>query len=244
MQQTFQVVLEKFDIGMPTLAAWLPFDPIEVWPNRSKLRVKGSIRAADDGAEAFGFATSLIRSKERGYFLLVTGKMRKAAHLKAGTLAEVVLVPDLDGLAATPPPELAKLFRSERGVRKWYETLNYSLRKYIADQIAEPKSAEARVRRAEQWMERLMLTMEGEEFPPPILQIAFRRQPLARAGWDAQTQNQRRFILLGIFSCQSPEAQAKRVEQAVADAVKAANRTKGAGRHRDPSGLDEEYRDE
>jgi len=244
MQQTFQVALEKFDIGMPTLAAWLPFDPIEVWPNRSKLRVKGSIRAADDGAEAFGFATSLIRSKERGYFLLVTGKMRKAAHLKPGTLAEVVLVPDLDGLAATPPPELAKLFRSERGVRKWYETLNYSLRKYIADQIAEPKSAEARVHRAEQWMERLMLTMEGEEFPPPILQIAFRRQPLARAGWDAQTQNQRRFILLGIFSCQSPEAQAKRVERAVADAVKVANRTKGAGRHRDPSGLDEEYRDE
>ena len=25
MQQTFQVALEKFDIGMPTLAAWLPF---------------------------------------------------------------------------------------------------------------------------------------------------------------------------------------------------------------------------
>jgi uncharacterized protein YdeI (YjbR/CyaY-like superfamily) len=166
--------------------------------------------------------------------------MRKAAHLTLGCLAEIVLEPDLDGRAATPPPELAKLLKSDRSVKKWYETLNYSTRKYIADMIAEPKSAEARVRRAEQWMERLMLTMEGEEFPPPILQVAFRRQPLARTGWDRLTTNQRRLILLGIFSCQSPEAQAKRVERAIEDAMQAARRSTGTARTRNATDEEDE----
>jgi uncharacterized protein YdeI (YjbR/CyaY-like superfamily) len=70
----------------------------------------------------------------------------------------------------------------------------------------------------------MMLTMEGEEWPPPILQAAFRRQPQARAGWDAMTANQRRAMLLSIFTCQSPEAQAKRVERVLDDAMKVANR--------------------
>jgi len=87
-----------------------------------------------------------------------------------------------------------------------------------------------------------MLTMEGEESPPPILQVAFRRQPLARAGWDALTPTQRRTTLLGIFMCQSPEAQAKRVERAVEDAVKAARRSTrstSVARPRNPSKAEE-----
>lgn len=229
MQKSFQGVLEAIESALPWTIVRIPFDPTEVWPVRSKLRVRGTIQAANRKAGAFPFSTSLQSSAVRGYFLLVTAKMRKAAHIELGTLAEIVLEPDLEGRAATPPPELAKLLRSDRSVRKWFETLNYSTRKYIADIIAEPKSAEARVRRAEQWMERLMLVMDGEESPPPILQIAFRRQPLVRVGWQALTPNQRRLSLLGIFSCKSPEAQAKRVERVVADAMQAAQRSTHTG---------------
>lgn len=225
MQMSFEAVLEPLELAVRAVIARVPFDPVKVWPVCNKLRVKGTIRAANQAAEALPFCTSLLGSQNRGYFLLVTGKMRKAAHLAAGALVEIVLEPDLDGRAATPPPELAKLLRSDRTVKKWFETLNYSTRKYIADAIVESKSAEVRIRRAERWMERIMLIMEGEEFPPPILQVAFRRQPLARKGWEALTPNQRRLSLLGIFSCQSPEAQAKRVERVVADAIHAANRT-------------------
>ena len=69
-----------------------------------------------------------------------------------------------------------------------------------------------------------MLVMEGEIEPPPILQAAFRRQPLARTGWETMTPIQRRNILLGIYMTQGPEARAKRVERAIADALKIANR--------------------
>src|ERR1700733_2822957 len=207
MQRSFQGVLEPVDIGISSLMVRIPFDPVEVWPLRSKLRVKGVLSAAHQAAEPLSFATSLLRSRNRGYFLLVTGRMRKALHVSVGAPVEVTLEPDLDELAATPPPEFAKFLKADRSLKKWFATLNYSTRKYIADDIQAVKSTETRKRRAEQWAERMMLTMEGEEYPPPVLQIAFRRQPLARAGWDAMTANQRRIALLSIFSTKSPEAQ-------------------------------------
>lgn len=229
MPTTFQAPLELLQVGATWTAVWLPFevsalDPTGAWPVKNKLRVKGTIRAAGRDGESLSIATSLIRSKTRGCALLVTAKMRQATGLAPGSMAEVTLEPDLELRAATPPPELAKLLKSDRTVRKWFETLNYSTRKYIADMVAEPKSAEGRKRRAEQWMERLLLTMDGEQSPPPILQIAFRRQPVARDGWYAFTDNQRRTALLHLFSCVSPEAQAKRIERIVADAMQAAKR--------------------
>ena len=229
MPTTFQSPLETLQAGMAWTAVCLPFDPCELdptgaWPVNGKLRVKGTISAANRDGETLSFSASLIRSKARGCFLLVTAKMRKATGLVPGSLAEITLTPDLELRAATPPPELAKLLKADRTVRKWFDTLNYSTRKYIADMISEPKSAEVRVRRAEQWMERILLTMDGEESPPPILQVAFRRQPLARTGWYALTDNQRRTALFSIFTCVSPEAQAKRIERIVADAMQAAKR--------------------
>jgi uncharacterized protein YdeI (YjbR/CyaY-like superfamily) len=228
MQKSFQGVLEPVDIGISSLMVRVPFDPVEVWPVRSKLRVKGTL--SNNAADALSIATSLLRSQRHGYFLLVTGRMRKALHISVGAHLEITLEPDLDDLAATPPPEFAKFLKADRSLKKWFAALNYSTRKYIADDIQAVKSAETRKRRAESWAERMMLTMEGEEYPPPILQIAFRRQPLARAGWDAMTANQRRMALLSIFTAKSPEAQAKRVEWTLAEAMKSAQRTKSANR--------------
>jgi len=212
MRKTFKATLERKDASEPWNVVSVPFDPKEVWPGPTAHRVRGSIKAAG-AQDAFAFCTSLIGSKQRGYFLLVTQKMQKGAGIKLGSLAEITLEPDTEGTGATPPPELAKFLRQDREVRRWFEGLNYSLRKYVADQIKEPKSAEARGRRAEQWMERLLLTMEGEQVPPPILQLAFNRQPQVRAAWESATLNQRRLRLLGIFSAQSPEARAKRVDR-------------------------------
>jgi uncharacterized protein YdeI (YjbR/CyaY-like superfamily) len=230
MQKRFQARLEPVKISLPWTIVRLPFDPVEAWPDRVKLRVKGSIRAVGRTTEPFPIATSLQRSHEFGYMMLVTEKMRKAAGLVTGSMAEIVLEADIDGRSATPPQELTKLLKADRAVKKWFESLNYSTRKYLADDITTPKSAEARVRRAEQWVERMMMTMEGEESPPPILQAAFRRQPLVGAGWEALTLNQRRLALFSISMCASPEAQAKRVERVIADALKAAQRTKSVKR--------------
>jgi uncharacterized protein YdeI (YjbR/CyaY-like superfamily) len=227
MQKSFRGALEAAEFALSSTIVRIPFDPTVAWPVRSKLRVRGSIRPAQGTAEAFSFSTSLMNTQKLGYFLLVTGKMRKAARVELGTRVEITLEPDLEGQAAIAPPELAKLLRADRSVKKWYEQLNYSMRKYMADAVNDGKSTEVRVRRAEQWVETMMLAMEGEIEPPPILQIAFRRQPLARIGWDAMTPIQRRNQLLGIFQCKGPDARAKRVEWTVAEAIKIANRIAG-----------------
>jgi uncharacterized protein YdeI (YjbR/CyaY-like superfamily) len=68
----------------------------------------------------------------------------------------------------------------------------------------------------------MMLAMEGEEVLPPILQVAFRREPRAQAGWNAMTPLQRRHHLLGIFYYQSPEARERRTQKVVVDALRIA----------------------
>jgi uncharacterized protein YdeI (YjbR/CyaY-like superfamily) len=72
--------------------------------------------------------------------------------------------------------------------------------------------------------ERLMLAMEGEKELPPVLEVAFRRTPAARKGWELMTKVQRRSNLMAVFYYQSPEAREKRVRKVVEDCLKAANR--------------------
>src|SRR5208282_6450872 len=86
-----------------------------------------------------------------------------------------------------------------RAFRRWYDGLNHSGRNDIAKWITEPKSAEARVRRAQQIAERLLNVMEAERELPPILQVAFGRcrQPRAREGWEAMSVSRRRGHLFG-----------------------------------------------
>jgi uncharacterized protein YdeI (YjbR/CyaY-like superfamily) len=230
MRMRFEAPLEHAEMTPFSTLVRIPFNPVETWPKLTKLRVRGSIRLAASKEAKAEFVTSLIRTSTLGYFLLVTGKMRKAGNLLAGSMVAVELEPVMDEAAAEAPPELARLLKQDRSVKKWFAGLNYSTRKYIADAILEPKSAETRARRAETWMERMMLTMEGEESPPPILQVAFRRQPAAQAAWKAMTANQRRLKLLSIFSCASPETRLKRVEYILDEALHGSRRGEKSSR--------------
>ena len=78
------------------------------------------------------------------------------------------------------------------------------MRREIGKWADEPKSAESRRKRAEKMAERMMLAMDGEDEPPPVLRAAFLRQPRAREGWNALTPTQRRSHLLGIFYYETP----------------------------------------
>ena len=250
MRKTFQCVLEKSETVPHWLAAHVPFDPYAAWPqpisapdgnagarrSRNDMRVKGTIRAAGKTAkrgDPIPFLNSFLVKKQGEYLMVVTKKMQNAMRLGTDRRVEIEMEPDLEKLNLVLPPELVNLLRHDREVLRWFGKLAYSVRRWIAGTIREPKSAEARQRRAEQWAERLMLTMEGELEAPPILKAAFGRQPQAETGWELLTLNQRRVYLLTIFSSKSPEARAKRVEAAVAHSLRAARR-KGRGSNDGP----------
>ena len=221
-KQKFRGVLEAGSTGgLHWVVVRVPFDPAEVWPRRKRLRVRGTING-------FAFRTSLFKSAERGYLLLVNKGMQRGAGVRPGHAAEVVLEPDLEVRPVIVPPELESVLRQSRSLRAWHERLSESLRRALADWIAQSKSAGSRKRRAELTAERMLLAMEGERQLPPILEAAFRRQPKARAGWEAMTPVQRRGHLLGIFYYQSPEARQKRAQKAVDEALKIAARNSDA----------------
>ena len=216
-QKKFRGVLQPDNTALKWVIVKVPFDPAEAWPKRNRLRVKGTING-------FPFRTSLFNSAKSGHLLLVNKQMQKGAKVAVGDLADIVLEPDLEERPASVPSELEKLLKQDRALKKWFGQLSPSMRKYIGATIDACKSPEARMNRAEQMVERMMLAMEGESEMPPILQVAFRRQPRALTGWQAMTPVQRRGHLLGIFYYQSPESRQKRADKAVAEARQVAKR--------------------
>jgi uncharacterized protein YdeI (YjbR/CyaY-like superfamily) len=94
------------------------------------------------------------------------------------------------------------------------------MRREIGKWIALAKGDEARRNKCEQMAERLLSAMEGEKELPPIIAVAFRRRPKAKAGWEKMTKVQRRQQLLGVFYYQSPEAREKRVQKLCDEAEK------------------------
>jgi uncharacterized protein YdeI (YjbR/CyaY-like superfamily) len=214
-RQRFRSLLRPDGTNLKWVIAHVPFSPAKVWKTRNRMRVKGTING-------FAFRTSLFGSAEKGYVVPVNKTMQKGARAYAGEMAEFTLEPDLEERETTVPPELAKLLKQDRALGRWFEALSYSIRKYIGDAVHKPKSPEARRRQAERMAERMMLAMEGEQTLPPILQVAFRRAPRARAGWDAMTPVQRRGHLLGIFYYQSPEARERRAQKAIDEALRVA----------------------
>lgn len=236
-KKKFEGVLRPDGTGLMWTVITVPFDPKKVWQQRKGLRVRGTIRGvrAAEGkagsmrgtAGAFAFRTSLFRARDGGFILLVNKQMQKGAGVTLGSVAEVLLEPDLEERPAATPPELDKLLRQSRGLKRFHDGLSGSMRKAIGALVLQPRSAEARVGRAELWAERMMLAMEGERITPPILEAAFQRRPKAREGWRAMTPVQRRNQLLAIFYYQSPESRQKRAQKAIEEAMRIAGKKTG-----------------
>jgi uncharacterized protein YdeI (YjbR/CyaY-like superfamily) len=214
----FRAVLEPLSGGLGWVVARVPFDVNKTWKKMIRLRVK-----VETGGEVF--RTSLFAEPSRGgHFVLVNKKMQKAAGVRVGGMIELAVEPDLEERATEVPLELERILRKEKALAKWYAKLSDSNRREIARAISEVKSAEVRQRRVEQMAERMLLAMEGEKVLPPILEVAFRRHPRAKEGWEKMTEVQRRGHLLGVFYYQSPEAREKRAAKVVEYCLKAAER--------------------
>jgi len=182
-----------------------------------QLRVKGEIND-------FDFRTSLFPTGKGEHYLLVNKRMQAGANAGPGETAYFRLEPDTEERKAIVPAELKRYLVEDRRLRRWFDELNYSTRRYIGDWILQVKSADARRHRAEQIAERLLAVMEAERELPPILQAAFARDPRACAGWRRMSPSRRRGHLLGIFYYRTPEARDRRVAKTIEEAVAFADR--------------------
>jgi uncharacterized protein YdeI (YjbR/CyaY-like superfamily) len=207
----FDARLERLRSRLNWIIIRIPFDAAQAWGLRGQIKVKGEING-------FPFRTSLFPSREGWHFLLINKRMQKGARAVEGSVAYFQMELDREERTVTIPKELKRILSEDRSLRRWYDGLNHSTRSDIAKWITEPKSGEARIRRAEQIAERLLAVMEAERELPPVLQVAFARHPRAREGWDGMSASRRRGHLFGIFYYRTPDARARRIDKMLDDA--------------------------
>jgi uncharacterized protein YdeI (YjbR/CyaY-like superfamily) len=220
----FEAMLERMPSRLNWVIIRLPFDAAKVWGLRGQIRGQITVKGEMNG---FAFRTSLFPTGSGGHILLVNKRMQKGARAVAGSIARFQIELDNEARIVNIPDELQRILHQDRALRRWYDKLNHSTRNDIANWITEPKSGEARKRRTEQIAERLLSVMEAERELPPVLEVAFARHPRAREGWEAMSASRRRGHLFGIFYYRNPEAQAKRIEKMVHDAMAIAEKTSG-----------------
>lgn len=156
--------------------------------------------------------------------MLVNKKLQKEAAIVAGDTATFHLELDEAKKVVEMPAELAAILRKEKPLLKWYTSLSQSIQNWINAYVAEGKGSETRKRRAEQIAEQIMETMEAEIELPPLLQLAFRRDPVAYEGWHLMTPRQRRGELFGVFYYHTPEARGRRISKMLATATAVAEK--------------------
>jgi uncharacterized protein YdeI (YjbR/CyaY-like superfamily) len=226
VSKSFKAALERMPSNLGWVIVRIPLDVPKIWGVRGMLKVKGEING-------FAFRTSLFPTGRGYHYLLVNKRMQAGAHAAPGDTAQFRLETDTEKREAVLPAELHRALSEDRALRRWYDKLSYSIRKWIGDWVSQPKSTGARVRRSEQIAERLLATMEAERELPPILKAAFARDPRAMAGWQRMSLNKRRGHLLAIFYYRTPEARDRRLAKAIQEALAVAERS---GRTSRPTG--------
>jgi uncharacterized protein YdeI (YjbR/CyaY-like superfamily) len=217
ISKKFSATLER----MPGRLGWtivrVPFDVLKLWGSRGALRVRGEINGLE-------FRTSLFPTGRGTHYILINQKMQKGGGIRAGEKGQFTLEPDTKERPVVIPLEMEKILRQEKQLRKFYDSFNDSIRRYVANEVASRKSPASRERRAEQVAEQLLETMEAERDLPPMIKNAFAENPKAFAGWKTMTPLARRTQLLAIFYYRNPDSRARRLQKVV-DA--AAERVKG-----------------
>ncbi len=221
--RSFSATLQRMRSRLNWIIIPIPFDAAKVWGTRGQLRVRGEING-------FAFRTSLFPTGQGGHILLVNKHMQKGAGAVVGSVARFRMEPDTEERVIPVPSELNRILSQDRSLRRWVEQLNPSTRAEIAKWVTEPKSSEARTRRAEQIAERLLATMEAEQELPSVLQLAFARNPVASDGWQKMSPAKRRGHLFGIFYYRTPEARSRRIEKMLSEAVELAETDRDRGR--------------
>jgi uncharacterized protein YdeI (YjbR/CyaY-like superfamily) len=221
--KSFKATLERMPSNLGWVIIRIPFDVPKVWGVRGRLRVQGEING-------FPFRTALFPTGKGYHFLLVNKRMQAGADARAGSTVHFRLRPDFEVRKVVMPTELRRALSHDRFLPRWFGSLSYSIRKWLTDWIAQPKSGEARVRRAEQIAEQLLTTMEAERELPPLLKAAFARDPRAWEGWQRMSPSHRRHNLLSVFYYRSPEARDRRIAKMLEEA--AARADKHLGKHK------------
>jgi uncharacterized protein YdeI (YjbR/CyaY-like superfamily) len=213
ISKSFSTVLTRTTDKLRWTIIRLPFDSAKLWGTRKALRVKGEMNG-------FPFRATLFPSGNGRHMMVVNKQMQKGGRASAGMAAKFRLEPDLEERVIAVPPELERILKRSKSLRKFYDSFSPYMRRYVSDPVSQARHAETRARRAEQVAERLMETMEAEIELPPLIRQAFARNPQAAARWNRLSPSHRRGYLLAIFYYRNFDARLRRIEKMMSELIR------------------------
>jgi len=201
----------------------VPFDVKSAFGKGGTVPVKGTVNG-------FAFRTSVFPRKDGEHFLLVNKQMQKGAGIRElGDSIEVEMQLDSEKRSVDIPSLLKEELAEEPELLAYFRSFSYSMRKYFADHISQPKNPAIRQRRARELAEVLLQMKEGEEVPPPILAAEFAHNPQARKGWELSSPSAKRGHLWGIHYYKPGEARDRRIQKAIEEMVEFSKRKEENG---------------
>jgi uncharacterized protein YdeI (YjbR/CyaY-like superfamily) len=170
-----------------------------------------------DVKKAFGSGGRVPVPRKSGqHFLMLNKTMQKGGGVgEIGDTCSVTIDLDEEERIAEVPEQFAEALEAEDGLRAFYDSFNYSTRKWMCDAVMNPKSEAAKVRRAEELAIQLIQVRDGGEVTPPILEKLFQNNPVARRAWKAMPLSHRHRHLFAIFNYKNPNTRLKRAEKSV-----------------------------
>jgi uncharacterized protein YdeI (YjbR/CyaY-like superfamily) len=205
----FKAPIEREGSALGWKIVDVPFNVKKAFGKGGRVPVAGTVNG-------FAFRTSLFPRKNGPHFLMLNKQMLRGAN--ASEIGEVVTVEievDTKERTVATPKLMKDAFSGDDDLLKYFESMSYSMRKWMADYVANVKSPAAKKRHAEELAEILLAMMEGEMTPPPILLAEFAHNPKAKKGWELSPLSHKRSHLWGIFYYKSPEARSKRLAKAI-----------------------------
>src|SRR5262245_17440980 len=213
--KTFRGTLERLrGNGASWIIVRLPFSVEKTWGSRNLRRVHVEVNGLN-------YRMALFPVRAGGHFLLINGKAQKLAGIREGSVATFTLTPDLEPRQLTLPKELERTLNQDRTLRRWFDRLNFTIRKWFVDYVSDAKAADTRRKRADRIAEQLLETMEAEVELQPMIRLAFNRNPGADQAWRSMTETQRRHSLLSLFHLRTPQSRAQRIQKMMDDALEA-----------------------
>lgn len=231
MRKSFLARLKHLEGNLGWRIVDVPFDVKKAFGEPSVVAGRGTVPVKGT-VNGFAFRTSVFPRKDGNHFLLVNKQMQKGAGVREiGDPIEVEIELDPEKRTVAIPDLLKKELAEEPELLAYFKSFSYSMRKYFADHVEQPKSPTIRQKRARELAEVLMQMKDGEETPPPILAAEFAHNPQARRGWELMSASHKRGHLWGIHYYKRGEARDRRIKKAV-EAMVAYSKKRGASKRK------------
>jgi len=92
--------------------------------------------------------------------MVVNHKVRAGANVKSGEMITVFMERDTEPRVITPPPDLARALKADKGARAAWDKLSYSNQREHARAVEGAKRPETRLRRIEKTLAELAAASE------------------------------------------------------------------------------------